>query len=151
VLWTSDANGYEPFRVSQPKFNAVHRDSAPGMLDVAADQNLAVCPYEPLEGGFLTGKYSGDGAPEGSRGDLNDWSDDRFDDRQWRVLDRVLEVAEEIDATPAQVSVRWLMDQRRFTCVPIIGSRTPEQLRENVGATDISLTDAQRERITHAY
>lgn len=151
ALWKSDVNDYEPFRVIQPKLNAAHRDSAPEMIEVAAEQDLAVCPYEPLEGGFLTGKYTRDSAPEGSRGDLNDWSEDRFDDRQWNVVETVSSIADEIDATMPQVSIRWLMDHDQFTCVPIIGSRTPEQLRDNLGATEISLTEAQHDRITDAY
>ncbi len=151
ALWTSDAHGLEPFTVTQPKLNAAHRESARGMLDVAADQGLAVCPYEPLEGGFLTGKYTREGRPEGSRGALNDWTDDRFDDDQWRSLEAVESVAEEVGATPAQVSLRWLMGHDRFTCVPIVGARTPEQLRENLAATELSLTDDQHERITDAY
>lgn len=151
ALRTSDVKGFEPFTVTQPKFNAAHRESGTGMLDVAADQSLAVCPYEPLEGGLLTGKYTRSETPKGSRGDLNEWSDDRFDDRQWRVVDQIIDVAEAIDATPAQVSLRWLMDQDRFTCIPITGSRTPEQLRDNIGATKIRLSDDQHGRISEAY
>lgn len=114
---------------------------------MCADQGLAVCPYSPLEGGFLTGKYERDGSgPEGSRGDLYEW-----DDRQWAVLDAVRAVADEIDATPAQVTLRWLADQREFRCIPIVGARTTEQLEENLGAAEISISDDQYERIRAAY
>lgn len=97
---------------------------------MCADQDLAVCPYSPLEAGFLTGKYERDSGPSGgSRGDLYDW-DTRWEDRQWRVLDAVREVADEIDATPAQVLLRWMMDREQFTCIPIIGARTIDHLEE---------------------
>ena len=59
-------------------------------------------------------------------------------------------VAEECDATPAQVSLRWLIQQQEFTCVPIVGARTPEQLEENLGATEIELSRDQHDRITNA-
>jgi aryl-alcohol dehydrogenase-like predicted oxidoreductase len=151
ALWTSDVEGLERFEVTQPYFSAVGRDHAADYLDVCADQDLAVCPYSPLDGGFLTGKYERDAsAPEDSRGDLQDWEDE-WSDEQWATLDAVRSVADEEDATPAQVSLRWLMDQSEFTCVPIAGARTVDQLEENVGAVEVDLSDDQFDRITAAY
>jgi len=151
ALWTSDVEGLERFEVTQPKFNAAHRDPVSDYLDVCADQDLAVCPWSPLEGGFLTGKYERDGeAPEGSRADLHGY-EDRWSTRQWETLDAVRAVADEVDASPAQVSLRWMMDQSDFTCIPIIGARTVDQLDENVGAAEVDLTADQHDRITDAY
>jgi aryl-alcohol dehydrogenase-like predicted oxidoreductase len=160
ALWTSDVNDWESVSVLQPRFNAAYRAQPLGYLwysdepldlDRPADQDLAVCPYSPLEGGFLTGKYDRDGtSPAGTRGNLESW-DDKWRDRQWRVLRVVREIAESEDATAAQVALRWLMDQPRFTCVPVIGARTVAQLDENCGALDVSLSRAQHDRITEAY
>ncbi|MFB6219549.1 MAG: aldo/keto reductase [Halobacteriaceae archaeon] len=151
ALWESDARGLERFEVTQPRFNAAYRDEVADYLDVCADRDLAVCPYSPLEGGFLTGKYDREGGvPEGSRGDLYGW-EDQWSERQWAVLEAVRRVADEEGATPAQVALRWLMDRERFTCVPIVGARTPEQMRENAGAADLSLSADQRARIDDAY
>ncbi|WP_440769519.1 aldo/keto reductase [Natronorubrum sp. DTA28] len=156
ALWTSDVEGLERFDVTQPMVNAAHYDVVGDYLDVCADQDLSVCPYSPLGGGFLTGKYeqAEDGsveAPDGSRASLDDLFEDRYaTDRAWDVLEAVESVASEVDATPAQVSLRWLMDQDRFTCTPIVGARTPDQLAENVGAVEIDLTDEQFERIDAA-
>ena len=147
ACWASDVNGWERFELVQPRYNAIASDPGDGLLDVCADQDVAVCPYSPLAGGFLTGKYAPDGTvPSGSRGDLSGWGD-RFGERDWAVLEAVTDVAAEIDATPAQVALRWLIDGDIQT-VPIVGARTPEQLRENVGAVDMTLTDDQRERIS---
>ena len=153
ALWKSDTNGLERFEVTQPRYNAAYRDSPErddthidSYLDVCRDQDLAVCPYSPLEAGFLTGKYDRDGAmPEGSRGDLRDW--DGFDEDQWQVLDVIEKVAAEANATPAQISLRWLLER---DCVPIIGARTVAHLEENAGASDVSLTSDQLRRITDA-
>ncbi|WP_306057251.1 aldo/keto reductase [Natronococcus wangiae] len=156
ALWTSDVEGLERFDVTQPMVNAAHYDAVGDYLDVCADQDLAVCPYSPLAGGFLTGKYdrAEDGsveAPDGSRGDFDDVFEDRYaTDRAWDVLEAVESVADEVDASPAQVSLRWLMDQDRFTCVPIVGARTTDQLEENVGAVELDLSDEQFERIDSA-
>ncbi|WP_126663165.1 aldo/keto reductase [Haloterrigena salifodinae] len=156
ALWTSDVEGLERFDVTQPMVNAAQYDEVGDYLDVCADQDLAVCPYSPLSGGFLTGKYdrAEDGsveAPDGSRGSLDEMFDDYYATEQaWDVLEAVESVADEVDASPAQVSLRWLMDQDRFTCVPIVGARTPEQLEENVGAVEVDLSDEQFERIDAA-
>jgi len=155
-LWQADVNNYEAFTVTQPQYSAVNADPVSEYLDVCADQDIAVCPYSPLHGGFLTGKYErvGDGeieAPDGSRADLSEhFADWYMTDEAWDVLDTVRTVADEVDATPAQVSLRWLMDHERFTCVPIIGARTTDQLAENLGAVDVSLSDEQWERIDDA-
>lgn len=69
----------------------------------------------------------------------------------WAVLDAIRSVADAHDATPAQVALRWLIQQNQFsTVVPIIGARTPAQLEENAGAIDFSLTADQLSRITTA-
>jgi aryl-alcohol dehydrogenase-like predicted oxidoreductase len=158
ALWRSDADGLERFEVTQPLFHAAYRDDVKDYLDVCADQDLAVCPYSPLAGGFLTGKYERVEddpytvrAPDDSRASLSD----RFDDfyvsaRGWNVLDAIRTVADDLDVTPAQVALRWLMEHDEFTCVPIVGARTVDQLDENVGAVDVSLRDDQFDRILAA-
>lgn len=158
ALATSDVEGYERFKVAQPLFHAGYRDDVQDYLDVCADQDLAVCAYSPLAGGFLTGKYervdevdpTAFKGPDGARGDI----DNRFEDyylseRNWNVLDMIRSVADECGATPAQVSLRWLVEQE-FPCVPIVGVRTADQLEENVGAVEVSLSDDQFDRIVDA-
>ncbi|WP_226012470.1 aldo/keto reductase [Halomicrobium salinisoli] len=155
-LWQADVNNYEAFTVTQPQYSAVHREPVEDYLEVCADQDLAVCPYSPLHGGLLTGKYErtdeGDvEAPDGSRGDLDEHFEDWYlSEDAWDVVEEVEAVAEEADATPAQVALRWLMDEDRFTCVPIVGARTVDQLEENLDAVDVALSDDQRARIDEA-
>jgi len=159
ALWKSDVEDYERFEVTQPLFHAGYRDDVKDYLDVCADQDMAVCPYSPLAGGFLTGKYERTDdddptafeGPEGARGSLSDRFEDFYlSERGWHVLDELRAVADELDATPAQVALRWLIEQPDITCVPIVGARTVDQLDENVGAADISLSDDQFNRIVSA-
>lgn len=153
ALWTADVEGLERFDVTQPMVNAAHYDDVGDYLDVCADQDLAVCPYSPLAGGFLTGKYdrADDGSvvgPDGSRATLVDQFGEYYaTETAWDVLEEIEDVADAHDATPAQVSLRWLMEQQRFTCVPIVGARTPEQLEENVTAVELELDEAEFDRI----
>ena len=148
ALWASDVEGLERFEATQPRFNAADRPR--DYLDVCADQGLAVCPYSPLDGGFLTGKYAEGDADEESRAALQGW-DLEFSDRKWAVHDAVVSVADELEASPAQVALRWLIDQRAFTCIPIFGARTADQMADNMGAVEVSLSDEQYDRIEQAY
>ena len=159
ALWTSDVEGLQRFDVTQPLHHAGYYEDVREYLEVCADQDLAVCNYSPLAGGFLTGKYeradSDDPeaveAPDGARGSFDDFFGDWYaSERGWQVLDEVRAVADEVDATPAQVSLRWLMDWDDFSCIPIVGARTPEQLEENVAATEVDLSDEQWDRIMDA-
>ncbi len=159
ALWKSDVEDLARFEVTQPLFHAGYRDDIKDYLDVAADQDMAVCPYSPLAGGFLTGKYERTDdddptkfeGPEGARGSLSDRFEDFYlSERGWHVLDELRAVADELDATTPQVALRWLIEQPDITCVPIVGARTVDQLDENVGATDITLSDDQFNRIVSA-
>ncbi|MFC6862850.1 aldo/keto reductase [Halomicroarcula sp. GCM10025817] len=159
TLWTSDVEGLERFEVTQPLHHAGYYEDVKEYLEVCADQDLAVCNYSPLAGGFLTGKYERADpddpeaveAPDGARGSFDDFFGDWYaSERGWKVLEAVRAVADEVDATPAQVALRWVMDWDEFTCVPIVGARTPEQLEENVAATDVDLSDEQWDRIMDA-
>ena len=155
ALWTSDVEGLQRFDVTQPMYHAAYEE-VDDYLDVCADQDLAVCPYSPLAGGFLTGKYERDDdgnavGPDGSRATLVDYFQDAYvSETSWRVLDAIEAVADDLGATPAQVALRFLIEQRDFTCIPIIGARTVEQMEDNLGATEISLSASQYDRIADA-
>jgi aryl-alcohol dehydrogenase-like predicted oxidoreductase len=143
--------GYEPFRVTQPRYTLVNRAVENTYLDMCRDYELGVCPWSPLAGGFLTGKYRrNENPPDGTRAARESevarayLTAENFD-----VLDVVREVADEVDATPAQVSLAWLIHHDAVTA-PIVGARTVEQLEENLGAVAVELTDEQLERLTNA-
>ncbi len=157
ALWKSDVEDYERFTVTQPLFHAGYHDDVKDYLDVCADQNLAVCPYSPLASGFLTGEHGRSGSDnqkqlEGETGGSLParFDDSNFSERDWHVFEAVETVSAELGATPAQVELRWLIEQPGFTCVPVIGAQTVTQLEENLGAIDISLSDDQFNRIVDA-
>ncbi len=159
ALYQADADNHQRFVSMQPEYNAVDRHEEVNVLPVCDSEGIGVLPWSPLAGGFLTGKYERADpddpkqvkAPDGSRATLYEsFSDYYLSERGWHVLDAVRGVADELDATPAQVALRWLMAQEAFTCVPIVGARTTDQLDENVGACEVSLSADQFERIENA-
>jgi aryl-alcohol dehydrogenase-like predicted oxidoreductase len=142
--------GYEPFTVSQPRYNLVNREVEGNYLEMCADYDLGVCPWSPLGGGFLTGKYGRGDIPAGTRGAENGTFAERYlTEANFAAMDVVETVAEEVGASPAQVALAWLMHHEQVTA-PIIGARTTGQLEENLAAAAVSLSDDQFERLADA-
>jgi aryl-alcohol dehydrogenase-like predicted oxidoreductase len=147
ALYTADVENYERFVCMQPEYNAVDRHEEANLLPVCKAEGAGVIPWSPLAGGFLTGKYERDSDPEeGLRADADEYTQNRFSDENWDVLDEIRDIASEKEASPAQVSLAWLL-HKEVVDAPIIGPRTIEHLEENVRALDISLSDAELERI----
>jgi aryl-alcohol dehydrogenase-like predicted oxidoreductase len=147
ALYTADLEGFERFVSMQPEYNAVDRHEEANLLPVCAAEGIGVVPWSPLAGGFLTGKYERGGEiPDGTRAADDEYTAARFTEENWAVLRTIRSVAEEVDATPAQVSLAWLLE-RPAVDAPIVGPRSSEHLRENVGAIGVELTDEQVARI----
>jgi aryl-alcohol dehydrogenase-like predicted oxidoreductase len=143
--------GYEPFTVAQPRYNAVNREIEGNYLDMCQDYEVGVIPWSPLAGGFLTGKYDrGQDPPAGTRGATDQqFVDSYLTAENFDALDAVEAVADDVDATPAQTALAWLLHHDQVVA-PITGARTPEQLRENAAAAELTLTNDQFERIADA-
>ncbi|ADJ14819.1 aldo/keto reductase [Halalkalicoccus jeotgali B3] len=146
ALYESDLNDYERFVSMQPEYSLVDRHEEENLLPVCADQGVGVVPWSPLAGGFLTGKYERDAEPESGRAATDEHTRERFTEENWAVLDAVREIAAEKDASPAQVSLAWLL-HKPVVDAPIIGPRSLDHLDENAGAVSVSLTDEEIERL----
>ena len=141
-------HGWEPFVSLQPLYNLLDRGAELELLPLCRNEGVGVIAWSPLAGGWLSGKYPRDldGPPAGARSGDEEWAR-RNSDRTWRVIETVQAVAAEVDRTPAQVALRWLLQQPGMTG-PIIGARTPEQLADNLRATGWALDDGQLRRLT---
>jgi aryl-alcohol dehydrogenase-like predicted oxidoreductase len=146
ALSTADIEGLERFVCMQPEYNAIDRHEEANLLPVCESEGIGVIPWSPLGGGFLAGKYDRGDTPEDGRATDDEYTANRFTEENWAVLDAIRDIADEKGATPAQVSLAWLLEQT-VVDAPIIGPRTTDHLEENVGAIDISLSDAECARI----
>jgi len=146
AMETSARDGLPRFEGYQPALNVVDRagyDDA--MRDLCVREDIGVAPYWTLARGFLTGKYRrGADLPDTPR--AKGIADEYLDDRGFGVLDVVLEVAAAHDATPAQISLAWVMAQPGITAA-IASATTPEQTRELAGAMLIDLAPAELARL----
>ena len=140
-LWTSKSNGLSSYVTLQAQYSLVVRDLEREHVSLCRDFGLGILPWSPLAGGFLTGKYEkGVTPPEGSR--LGEWKEryGRFDnERNWRILGAIREVAASHETTVAAVSLAWLISKPQVTSV-IFGARTVEQVSANVAAAELELS-----------
>ena len=145
ALWASDKRGLARYDSFQPHYNLVHRDEFERELgDVCRTFGIGVIPYSPLAAGFLTGKYNSERAANSVRAESV--RQRYFNDAGWTVLKVVEAVACELGATPAAVSLAWLLAQPGVTA-PIVGANTVEQLQGSLNALEVELTADQMEAL----
>lgn len=147
----AELRGWSQFCALQVQYNLTERTVEREMIPMAREMGMGVCPWSPLGGGVLTGKYSrkdlaasGD-AGLGSRKDINA-ATGRLSESNLAIADVVAEVAGEIGCTPAQVALAWLLLNPDVDS-PVLGVRTPAQLEDNLGALQVDLSVDQLARI----
>jgi len=141
--------GLEPYVSLQPQYSLLCRDIEHELVPVCQENGLGILPWSPLKGGWLSGKYKRDSLPEEGRVSWAEgigWVTTSYShyntDETWALLDKIDEIAKELKASVAQVSLRWMM-QKSFVTAPIIGARTIEQLNDNLGSAFIQLSQQQ--------
>jgi aryl-alcohol dehydrogenase-like predicted oxidoreductase len=148
ALGVAEREGLGRFVCQQIHYTLQAREAEYELLPTAIDQGLGVLVWSPLAGGLLSGKYRrGAPGPEGSRL-LSGWDEPpvRDQDKLYDIVDVLVEVAAARGASPAQVALAWLLERPAVTSV-IVGARTSEQLSDNLGAADLSLTADELARL----
>lgn len=131
----------------QLEYSLVARDVESEHLPAASEAGMAVMPWSPLAGGFLTGKYQRDDTGDSGRlSGPNPFGDSKFTDRNWEILEVLKSVAKELDRTPAQVALAWTMARPGITST-VIGARSLSQLESNLAAGEIELSRDQMQRL----
>jgi len=133
----------------QPQYNLLVREIEWEIVQVCLAEGLGLLPWSPLGGGWLTGKYSREQAPSGATrlGENPDRGVEAYgrrsaQQRTWDVVAAVQKVAEDRGVSMAQVALAWLHDRPAVTSV-ILGARTIDQLRDNLGAAGLHLTEEE--------
>lgn len=132
----------------QFEYSLVERSGDRENLPMAEALGLGAALWSPLGGGVLTGKYR-----TGATGRLTDWNRlVRAEDGGQRtaIVDELLDVAQERGVAAAEAAVAWLLERGRRSStavVPVVGPRSPEQLRAYLAATAIRLTDDEYDRL----
>jgi len=146
AVWTAKAKGFAPPVTLQPQYNLLVRDIEHEIVPAALDADIGLMPWSPLGGGWLSGKYKRDQMPTGATrlGEDPKRGMEAFDKRNaqpitWAVIGAVEDIAKARGASMAQVALAWLSQQPAVTSV-ILGARTTDQLKDNLGAADLVLS-----------
>lgn len=139
ALGVSERQGLHKFVSCQMYYSIAGRDLEREVVPLAKDQNLAILPWSPLAGGFLSGKFQREGGgPNDARRAVFDFPPVNKD-KGFDIIDVMRPMAEARGASPARIALAWLLHQPHVTSV-IIGAKTPEQLEDNIAATQVKLT-----------
>ena len=133
-----------PLTAVQNIYSMVERDMERAVIPYCLEHNIGVVPFSPIASGLLSGKITVDTKFE------------RFDDvRNWvpqlsraniagnqPIVDLLKDVAEKKHATPAQISLAWML-HKYPNVVPIPGSKNKERILENLDASKVGLSDEE--------
>jgi aryl-alcohol dehydrogenase-like predicted oxidoreductase len=125
------ADGRTRFISAQNHYNLLDRRAELEVIPAAEAYGLGVLPYFPLANGLLTGKYSRDTAPAGSR--LSHTRTNLVHDADWDQLEKFSTFAARRNLSEIQVAFSWLAAQPSVSSV-IAGATRPEQIRQNAAA-----------------
>jgi aryl-alcohol dehydrogenase-like predicted oxidoreductase len=148
ALKVSEQHGYPSYQSLQPLYNLYDRSEYETKLEsLCQERGLGVISYFSLASGFLTGKYR-------SENDLSKSARAQFvkkylNDRGFRILKALDQVAKQHNSTPASVSLAWLIARPSITA-PIASATSLEQLNELIEATKLELDHSQIELLNQA-
>ncbi|MCP4191317.1 MAG: aldo/keto reductase [Planctomycetaceae bacterium] len=145
----SDQKQWERFVSAQHMYNLLRRDVEREILPACLDQGMGMLCWSPLAGGMLCGKYDKSEGPSkdsrvGMRANIDlprYWNDESFE-----VIHELIQIAREVEHTPSQVALAWLLKNRGVTAV-IAGARTEQQIEGSLAAGDWSLSDELFQRL----
>lgn len=148
ALKVSKELGLPRYETMQPQYNLYDRSGYEGALESVCEQNgLGVISYYSLASGFLTGKYRSEA--DLSKSPRGQGVKKYLNERGFRILKALDEVANKYHSTPARVSLAWLIARPGITA-PIASATSLDQLNDLVGATRLQLDRASIELLDRA-
>lgn len=141
------AHAVTPLTAIESEYSIMERMVEKEVIPTCEELGIGFVAFSPLANGFLSGKYTADTTYTGAdiRRVITRFSRENVLANQ-PLLDVLTDVAHQKGATPAQISLAWMLHKKAFI-VPIPGSRRPERIQENLGAADVELTDAEFNQI----
>ncbi len=147
-LVASRKHSWPRYESLQPHYNLYERESYETTLEpLALQEKLGVIPYYSLASGFLTGKYRSEN--DLTKSPRGQGAKKYLNDRGFRILQALDQVAEKHRSTPAQVALAWLMARPSITA-PIASATSVQQMNDLVAATQLELDGSSIELLNQA-
>ncbi|HYG37272.1 MAG TPA: aldo/keto reductase [Cytophagales bacterium] len=144
------AHAVLPVTALQSEYSMFYREPETDIISTLEELGIGFVPFSPLGKGFLTGTINAN--VELDKDDIRNFSP-RFSkenrEANQSLVDLVISIATEKNATPAQIALGWLLAQKPFI-VPIPGTSKLHRLQENIGAENIILTSDELSKINAA-
>ncbi|MBI1278417.1 MAG: aldo/keto reductase [Anaerolineaceae bacterium] len=144
-------NGWTPFVSMQNHYNLVYREEEREMIPYCREEGIALIPWSPLARGFLVGNHKRDKTGETIRSNTDNLLHDRYyQDNDFDVLDRLLDLAKRMDVKPAQLALAWVLHKPGITS-PIVGASKMQHLDDAIAAMSIKLSEEDIAFLEDAY
>ncbi|MFP6696973.1 MAG: aldo/keto reductase [Alphaproteobacteria bacterium] len=151
---TAERHGWTKFISMQNHYNLIYREEEREMNPYCNGTGVALTPWSPLARGILTGSYKGSldgGSTARSQGADRKRTEGLYlGEMDFQIADRVVEVAEKLGHTPAQIAVAWLLNKPGITA-PVVGVSKISQLDQLVAATEITLDESDMVYLEELY
>ena len=153
----AELRGYERLAGLQLEYSLAERNIEFEYVPLALNMGIGICPWSPLASGLLTGKYqrggsnvpSGDGRLVKVKDSGNPSFLKLFTERNWQIVDALLDVAKQSGRPPAQVALNWIVNRPGVSSV-LIGATKGAQLNDNIAALDFQLPAEIRTKLDEA-
>ena len=146
ALGVSERRGFERFQCTQSYYALAGRDIERDTIPLIRDQGLGLLVWSPLAGGFLSGKFTREGVHDADARRVAFDFPPLDKERAFDILDVMRPIADAHGASVAQVALAWLLAQDAVTSV-IIGAKRMDQLVDNLGAVELTLTGDELQRL----
>ncbi len=149
--YTADLHGWTRFVSMQNHYNLVYREEEREMIPYCIDAGVGVIPWSPLARGFLSGNRKRAGTDPTTRARTDQFAREMYyQESDFDIVDRVVKVAADHDATPSQIALAWLLHRSGVTA-PIVGASKMHHLEEAATAVDIKLSDEEMAFLEERY
>ncbi len=122
----------------QIEYSLLERTVEGELVPMARELGLGITPWSPLKSGVLSGKYTRENAAE-VKADRGPWVTSNLNEKAYTVVDKLIDIAKQIESTPARVALAWVQGRPGVTST-IIGARRLAQLDDNIAALDLKLS-----------
>jgi 1-deoxyxylulose-5-phosphate synthase len=146
----AERNGWTKFVSMQNHYNLLYREEEREMIPLCRDQGIGIIPWSPLARGVLAGNRGRGGEKRTTRSETDPFTDYLYNEGDFDIVDRVVEVANERGVTSAQVALAWLLHRPGVTA-PIVGATKPHHLEDALAAEQLSLSDDEMSRLEDRY
>ncbi len=152
ALGISRREGIAEFATMQNHYNLIYREEEREMMPLCETEQIAVIPWSPLARGLLAGSRKALDDKAGTKRQETDGITDFLYDEaaDWDVVEAVLAVAKERGVAPARIALAWML-AKPFVTAPIIGATKLAHLEDAIAALDLTLDDAEIERLEAPY